>query len=168
MIFLDLIRNAKRVETLFTAMYCCFGTLWMLVVSSTGTFINFHWQQIVCWPVELWITMSPSNQKICFQHQCLCGLEDHGHEFQQLFLPPHTRNVTHESTPSVKIVTPKRKLAHKLHLEPLPPQASFQKAFLDDIALCSELFQQLFLPPLTRSVTYEHTVFSLGLFSLWA
>ena len=52
--------------------------------------------------------------------------------------------------------------------EPLPPQASFQKAFLDDIALCSELFQQLFLPPLTRSVTYEHTVFSLVLFSLWA
>jgi len=117
---------------------------------------------------ELWITMSPSNQKICFQHQCLCGLEDHGHEFQQLFLPPHTRSVTHESTPSVKIVTPKRKLAHKLHLEPLPPQASFQKAFLDDIALCSELFQQLFLPPLTRSVTYEHTLFSLVLFSLWA
>ena len=77
------------------------------------------------------------------------------------------RNVTYMFM-FTKIVTPKTKLAHKLHLEPLPPQASFQKAFLDDIALCSELFQQLFLPPLTRSVTYEHTVFSLVLFSLWA
>ena len=112
--------------------------------------------------------MSPSNQKICFQHQCLCGLEDHGHEFQQLFLPPHTRSVPRESTSSVSLVTPKRLLARKLHLEPLPPQAFFQRSFLDDIALCSELFQQLFLPPLTRSVTYEHTLFSLVLFSLWA
>ena len=102
-----------------------------------------------------------------FQHECLSGLEDHGHEFQQLLLP-HTRSVPRESTSSVSLVTPKRLLARKLHLEPLPPQAFFQRSFLDDIALCSELFQQLFLPPLTRSVTYEHTVFSLGLFSLWA